>query len=113
VIQPACDPRALITLHSLGGSKLVRDLIDLFLNYAPERMATARASIDVGDTMTAERALHSLKSSAGQLGAVALREGCGRAEALAAHDDAALADALADIESLWPATRDWLIEHRG
>ena len=95
----------------VGGPKLVRELVELFLKYAPERMATARAGIAHGDLGAAQRALHSLKSSAGQLGVTAIQDGCRRGESLAANGDATGAEAaLADIEAVWPATQTWLTE---
>ena len=95
----------------VGGSKLVRELIELFLNYAPERISVARAGIQAGDLSTAQRALHSLKSSAGQLGVTAVQEACSRGEAAAAEGDATGVEAaLAQVEAAWPETRDWLTE---
>lgn len=95
----------------VGGPKLVRELIELFLNYAPERLAVARASIQAGDLSTAQRALHSLKSSAGQLGVTAVQEACRRGEAAAAEGDATGVEAaLAQVMAVWPETRDWLTE---
>jgi HPt (histidine-containing phosphotransfer) domain-containing protein len=107
-----CDARALIGLRTLGGATFVGELIDLFLSYAPERIDAARACIAAGDMVGVARALHSLKSSAGQLGAVSMRDGCAQGEALAEQSAPALAAALAHVESVWPATRDWLIEQR-
>jgi HPt (histidine-containing phosphotransfer) domain-containing protein len=105
------DPDVLERLRMVGGPKLVRELIELFIRYAPERMAIARAGIEQADLGVAQRALHSLKSSAGQLGVTAIQAGSGRGEALAAHGDVAGVEAaLAEIEALWPATREWLTE---
>jgi two-component system, sensor histidine kinase and response regulator len=105
------DPDVLEKLRVVGGPKLVRELIELFLRYGPERMATARAGIESGDLDAAQRALHSLKSSAGQLGVTGIRESCSRGEMSAASGDAnAARAALEDVEAAWPATRDWLTE---
>jgi HPt (histidine-containing phosphotransfer) domain-containing protein len=99
------------TLRIIGGPKLVRELIELFVRYAPERMATARAGIESGALGDAQRAMHSLKSSAGQLGLTALQEACSRGEASAGKADATgAATALAQVEAIWPETSAWLTE---
>jgi len=105
------DPDVLEKLRIVGGPKLVRELIELFVRYAPERMASARAGIRDGDLSATQRALHSLKSSAGQLGVSAIQEACRRGEALAANGDATGAEAaLAQVEAAWPETKAWLTE---
>ena len=98
-------------LRTVGGPKLVRELIELFLKYAPERLATARAGMQSGDLLAAQRAFHSLKSSAGQLGLTAIQEGCSRGEAAAAKGDASGTQAaLAQVEATWPEVQAWLTE---
>jgi HPt (histidine-containing phosphotransfer) domain-containing protein len=103
------DAAVLETLRVVGGPKLVRELIELFLRYAPERLAAARAGIESGDLAAVQKSLHSLKSSAGQLGVNAMREGCGRGESSASRGDATGARAaLDDVEAAWPAALAWL-----
>jgi two-component system, sensor histidine kinase and response regulator len=68
----ATDPDALARLRRFGGDKLLREMIGLYLDAAPERVAAARAALVTGDVMAAELALHSLKSSSAQLGAARL-----------------------------------------
>jgi HPt (histidine-containing phosphotransfer) domain-containing protein len=98
-------------LRIVGGPKLVRELIELFLKYAPERLSTARAGIQSGDLLAVQRALHSLKSSAGQLGLTAIQEGCSHGEASAAKGDASGTEtALAQVEAAWPEAQAWLTE---
>ncbi|MEO8563596.1 MAG: Hpt domain-containing protein [bacterium] len=63
------DPDALARLRRFGGDKLLREMIELYLQAAPERMAAARVATENGDRPGAELALHSLKSSSAQLGA--------------------------------------------
>ncbi|HZS58958.1 MAG TPA: Hpt domain-containing protein [Gemmatimonadaceae bacterium] len=98
-------------LRIVGGPKLVRELIELFVRSAPERIAAARAGIENGDLDATQRAMHSLKSSAGQLGITAIQDSCRRAEISATNRDAMGAgSALAQVEALWPATCAWLTE---
>jgi HPt (histidine-containing phosphotransfer) domain-containing protein len=70
--QPTVDPSALVRLERFGGKKLLRELVALFQVAAPERVSAARLAALSGDVSGAELALHSLKSSAAQLGATRL-----------------------------------------
>ena len=98
-------------LRIIGGPKLVRELIELFVRSAPERIAAARAGIENGDLGAVQRAMHSLKSSAGQLGVTAMQNACRRAEHAATSGDATSAEsALAEVEMAWPDTSAWLTE---
>jgi HPt (histidine-containing phosphotransfer) domain-containing protein len=63
------DTAAIAKLHQLGGQKFVSNMIDLFFQYAPQRFAAARAGAEAGDLQALEKAVHALKSSAGQIGA--------------------------------------------
>ncbi|HEY2066061.1 MAG TPA: Hpt domain-containing protein [Gemmatimonadaceae bacterium] len=67
---PPTDQEALDRLRRFGGDKLLREMITLFLAAVPERIQTARDAARRGEGAVAERALHSLKSSAAQLGAM-------------------------------------------
>lgn len=103
------QPDVLEKLRVVGGPKLVRELIELFLRYAPERIARVHAGLDAGDLSEAQRAFHSLKSSAGQLGVETIREACSRGEHLASSGDPAGArTALVDVETAWPGALAWL-----
>lgn len=68
------DFTAIERLLEWGGPALQQKMIDLFLENGPERIQSVRSGIESGDFGTAERAAHSLKSSAGNLGANRLQE---------------------------------------
>ena len=70
---PATDQDALDRLRRFGGDKLLREMITLFLAAMPERIRTAHDAARRGEGEVAERALHSLKSSAAQLGAMRMQ----------------------------------------
>lgn len=76
----AIEPAALARLQKLGGAKLIAQMIDLFLDNAPQRINAARAAERTGDLNGVARAAHSLKSSAGYLGAAAVAELAARIE---------------------------------
>jgi HPt (histidine-containing phosphotransfer) domain-containing protein len=71
---PSLDPNALASLHHLGGEGLVRRMIDLFLENACKRIEAALEGEKSGDMHAIERAAHSLKSSAGNVGATGLQQ---------------------------------------
>jgi two-component system sensor histidine kinase/response regulator len=77
------DQSALDRLDRFGGGKLLREMIALFLAATPERLAAARAGVEAGDAPAAEMALHSLKSSSAQLGAMRMQRLCEQGESLA------------------------------
>lgn len=86
------DDAALERLEGLGGASLVCRMGELFVSLGTERVAAARAGVTYGDLDTIERAAHSLKSSAGNVGAVELQaraEAVERAAAEGRREDAA------------------------
>lgn len=81
--QPATDDAALDRLRRFGGGKLLNEMIALFVSTAPQRIDAARAGVDGKDAPAAEMALHSLKSSSAQLGAMQMQRLSERGEHLA------------------------------
>ncbi len=77
------DPRAIARLRRLGGDRLLREMLRLFLQHAPGSIAAAVAAHRDGDLRGVEQAVHSLKSSAGNVGARAVQELAGTVEQLA------------------------------
>jgi len=97
------DEKALERLRGFGGDKLLHGMIELFVNNAPTRAADAREALDCGDAAALRAALHSLKSSAGQLGAVTVHEACIAGEELASRGElTACATHVERIESDLP-----------
>jgi HPt (histidine-containing phosphotransfer) domain-containing protein len=78
------DPEAMERLKEWGGHTLVAKMVELFLEVTPERMEAIRKGVREGDAKAVERGAHSLRSSAGNLGADAVRHLAGRIEELAA-----------------------------
>jgi HPt (histidine-containing phosphotransfer) domain-containing protein len=101
-------------LQRLGGTKLVRGMIDLFLKTGSGQVAAARNATQAGDLRALERAMHSLRSSAGNMGAEAVEDLATRLERLAAaQDSAALPPILADLEEAFARAKASLLEKRG
>jgi CheY-like chemotaxis protein/HPt (histidine-containing phosphotransfer) domain-containing protein len=79
----AIDPAVLEKLRSLRGPgepDLAVEVIELFLEDAPERISALRDSLSQGDFPTVTRIAHTLKGSAGHLGAKLLATLCARIE---------------------------------
>ncbi len=76
---PLLDPQALERLRRLqvaGDPDLVAELAALFLDEAPQRLA----ALDGADTASTRHLAHSLRGSAGQLGAARLAAACAALE---------------------------------
>lgn len=85
--SPLLDDDALERLRGFGGDKLLRGMIELFVKNAPAKAAEAREALDCGDSAALRSALHGLKSSAGQLGAVSVHQACIAGEELASRGE--------------------------
>jgi HPt (histidine-containing phosphotransfer) domain-containing protein len=73
------DMNVIQSLRELGGDDdpgLVAELIDLFLQDAPARMAEVADGLGSGDFQLLERAAHTLKSSSANIGAQGLSALC-------------------------------------
>ena len=110
---PSTDAAALDRLRRFGGGKLLGEMIALFLAAAPARIATARAALDRGDAIGVELALHSLKSSSAQLGALRMQRLSEEGE-LRARDGGleTLPRVLAELDQEHARVREWLIRAR-
>jgi len=97
--SPVIDPGAIERLRKWGGEGLPRRMIDIFLIHSPERVLQIREGIAREDASGAETGAHSLKSSAGNVGATRLQALCQAAETLAeARDFVALKELLGELE---------------
>lgn len=110
--SPVLDESALDRLREWGGDKLMGQMIKLFLENAPTRMAQIRAGAAGADVSDAEKGAHSLKSSAANVGALTLRSIAADVERAAGAGDtnqvnellpsmeAAFAEAIAALETV-------------
>lgn len=80
-VEGRFDPAALGLLRRVGGEKLASKMGALFLDGAPRKIAAARAALMEFDSTAFALAAHSLKSSAGQMGALKLQALCAELEA--------------------------------
>jgi HPt (histidine-containing phosphotransfer) domain-containing protein len=83
------DPKAMERLRLIGkGVKFQQDMIDLFLSYAPAKLADARAGLQSRNLQAVANAVHSLKSGAGNMGARTVQNLAAQIEQLATEDKA-------------------------
>src|SRR5512135_2779222 len=76
------DLQALERLRKLGGKELVSKMVMLFTSHAESAIRDAAGGIASGDLDTVRRAAHSLKSSAGNLGALQVQAAADEIEQL-------------------------------
>lgn len=79
-----------------GDADLVVEVIDLFLEDAPQRIAGIVAAIDAGEPDSLMRAAHSLKGSSANVGAKALTGLCANLEQRGRNGSVAGAAALSN-----------------
>lgn len=81
--SPAIDPEAIEQLRFLEDDDqphVVAELVALFLEHTPPKLAQLAEAIQTGDLALMKRAAHSLKGSAGNVGARGMQEICGKLE---------------------------------
>ena len=106
------DRAAIDRLLDLGGEKLLAGMIDLFLEHYPVRIEAARLGAAAGEHDVVRRAAHSLKSTAGNLGATTLQLLAARIETLAASEDTAYDALIGAFEEEFHAVRGLLERER-
>ncbi len=80
---PSIDPSAIARLKKMGSDVLVVKMIDLFLENIPQKIDIMKRAIQDNDFQSLEMAAHSLKSSAGNIGAKKLQKTANDIESLA------------------------------
>ncbi|MBN4072012.1 Hpt domain-containing protein [bacterium AH-315-F18] len=68
------DHTALTRLYELGGIGLVDEILEYFYDVGAQRVDRVKRAWTVGDLLTIERETHALRSSALNVGAVALND---------------------------------------
>ncbi len=111
---PSFDEQALAKLLKIGGPKFAGNMVDLFLDYAPTKLAEALAAEAKGDYPSVEDAVHPLKISASHVGAQAVRALAVEIEQLArAEERARLPERLVALELAMSEVKPLLLAKRG
>jgi PAS domain S-box-containing protein len=77
------DRNVLSSLLEMGDAAFYVEIIDLFLQDAPEQLAAIRQGFEAGDADAVRLAAHALKSAAGNLGAQSVMQSANELETLA------------------------------
>ena len=93
---PLIDMAQMDRLNEWGGKELQTKMVDLFLSHASDRMDQIRQGLSTSTPETAETGAHTLKSSAGNVGAQRVQQLAQEAETLAEEGN------LDGIRSLFP-----------
>jgi HPt (histidine-containing phosphotransfer) domain-containing protein len=89
---PVLDPTVLESLRQLtppGEPDVLKELLTLFLEDVPGRIEKLRAAWQAGDAVGVQRSAHSIKGSAGNIGATELYGVCSRIDAQGRSGDLA------------------------
>ena len=96
--EPAFDREALLARVE-GDHELLREIVGLFLDEAPELLRAIRAAVEKRDAVALERAAHTLKGSIGNFGDESAFRFALRLETLGRSGDLAAApESLAKLE---------------
>jgi two-component system, sensor histidine kinase and response regulator len=93
---PVLDVAVLDELRTLGGDGIVAELVGMFLEDTPPRLAALREAMQEGDAESIEGVAHALKGSAGNMGATRLAGVCARLE------NAGISRDLTSVKDLLP-----------
>ena len=97
---PIVDESQIQRLQEWGGTDLQCKMIDLFLAHAGERVDQIREGLWAPDRKAAETGAHTLKSSAGNVGARRLQQLASEAESMAE------AGKMGELQELFPALEE-------
>jgi len=107
--DPAIDSEAIENLRALdtdGDNSFLREIIGIFLQDTPLRIADLHQSLAAGDVVRFSRAAHSLKGSASNLGATRLSGAASKLEQQSRHDGlASVGSHLPVIEAEFAAAK--------
>jgi HPt (histidine-containing phosphotransfer) domain-containing protein len=108
--EPILDAVTVRRLLELGGEDLLRRLLSLLLDLAPQHLDALRHALADGDLAAVRRTAHALRSTSGAVGATALLDLCRSLEE--APDLAEARARTAALEGEWAGLqtrlRHWL-----
>jgi HPt (histidine-containing phosphotransfer) domain-containing protein len=85
--MPVIDKATFEELKSLSGADFINELIDAFLEEAPDMIQNMQTALQANDTESFRRNAHSLKSNANTFGAVELGTLAKELEAMARENN--------------------------
>jgi HPt (histidine-containing phosphotransfer) domain-containing protein len=100
------DPAALERLRRLGGDAFTLKMTSLFLSYGAQKIGEARRALDAANLADLANAVHPIKSSAGNIGAVQVQHFAAQLEQLALDSQAeTLPSLMANLEQAFASVK--------
>jgi len=100
------DPAALERLRRMGGDDFTLKMTDLFLSYGAQKISEALQAVQAANPARVVKAVHAIKSSAGNVGAIEVQDLAARIEQLALQSQAdSLADLVQELERSFARTK--------
>ena len=107
------DAATLGKLRQIGGNDFVGQMIDLFMQYIPQKLGEARAAVAAGDLLGVQKAVHPIKSSTANIGAHSMHELAARIEQLASDQQGVLISGLlSELEAAYQQVKVQLQQQR-
>jgi HPt (histidine-containing phosphotransfer) domain-containing protein len=107
--SPILDQEAIDNLRALdpdGGDTFLREIVGIFFEDTPLRIAEIDKSLAAGDTATFVRAAHTIKGASSNVGAAALRAVAEQLEHRAKKDGLAdVADLIAELKTAFATSQ--------
>lgn len=111
--ETCLDLATLEKLRNLGGAEFVTKMINLFFEYVPVKISEARTAGLAGDLLGVQRAVHPIKSSAGNVGARHVRCIASQIEQLALEKkEESIPSLLRDLDEAYSQAKTHLEQHR-
>jgi two-component system sensor histidine kinase/response regulator len=104
------EMQALVRLRKLGGEELIAKMVTLFTSQAESAIRETESGLSAGNFDSVQHAAHSLKSSAGNLGARRVQDLAGRIERLAEEGSGKIQPLLADLKAAYLKAKDRLAQ---
>lgn len=97
--MPAIDKMTFEDLKQISGDDFINELIDAFLEDAPQMIGQMETALVAGDTESFRRNAHSLKSNASTFGATELAGLANELEMMARENNLAVGDRLKELRA--------------
>jgi HPt (histidine-containing phosphotransfer) domain-containing protein len=111
------DPDAIANLRDLNpgdGGEFLREIIAIYIEDTPKRVAEMRAALAAGDTPSFARAAHTIKGSSANVGAAVLKSVAERLESLARKEGlGGVATLVDDCEREFERAKEELLKLAG
>lgn len=102
----AITEQALERLRKLGGDSFAAEMIGVFLEYTAQKIDQGLKASAAGDLGGVEKAMHPIKSSAGNVGAQLIQELAAQTEGLAKKREArAMVESLAELDNAFKSAK--------